>query len=207
MQGHWGRAEATGRADRHPNEVPQGSGCNVRMRLWPRLLPTTFIACYPRWWPPVHSGPLTCSGLSLPEWLGCGCSDSTGSGVHPGQGSLLIWARIRWPHSGHPGHAHLVLRLKTSVGTGCWLRCVGGGWGFPSSSASLAGDRSRLCWASTGLCQICIPPPFPPNTPSSPRWVVTSTPPRSHRTGSTSLKTPKGVKQPKTFRRQVPHDC
>ena len=30
---------------------------------------------------------------------GCGRSDSTGSGVPPGQGSRLIWARMGWLHS------------------------------------------------------------------------------------------------------------
>ena len=45
----------------------------------------------------------------VPAWsrsrsgLGCGCSDSTGAGVHPGQRSLLIWARTGRPHSAQVG--------------------------------------------------------------------------------------------------------
>ena len=34
---------------------PQWSGCNIRIRLWPRLLPAAFIAYGPRWSLPVHS--------------------------------------------------------------------------------------------------------------------------------------------------------
>ena len=42
---------------------------------------------------------------SIPSFLNgldCGPSDSPGSGVYPGHMSLLIWARIGWPHSDHP---------------------------------------------------------------------------------------------------------
>ena len=33
------------------------SGCNVRIGLWPRLLPASFVAHCPHWSLPVHSGP------------------------------------------------------------------------------------------------------------------------------------------------------
>ena len=54
---------------------PQWSGCSVRIRFWPHLLPATIIAYCPRWSPPAHSGPPMCSSLfsppdGNPDWGG-----------------------------------------------------------------------------------------------------------------------------------------
>ena len=80
-----------------------GSGC---------ACPTAFIAFRPRWRIQCIQVLWRVPALTFPEWLGYGRQDSTGSGVHAGQWSLL----------------HQVLYLLAPSWPS-WLRPVGGGGG------------------------------------------------------------------------------
>ena len=76
--------------------------------------PAAVIAHCPLCSLPAHSGPLMSSGL-FPSLNGLGCDrwDSTGSGVHSGQRSLLFSVLSGWPHSASQVRRSAVLRLKT----------------------------------------------------------------------------------------------
>ena len=138
------------------------SGCNVRIRLWPRLprdchrlrsiLPThgASVECPANWcstMDPTPAGHISCPG-------------SIGLGVHAGQGSLppraAIVAGPIWPHLvGRCGG----LRLKSLVGTGLvkvtaqTTHSIEGGGGIPHAVHCRWGIRSLWRPLSTGHCR------------------------------------------------------
>ena len=134
-----------------------GSRGGLPPLLWPRLLPATSIACCPV----VAACSLRSADVFWPapslSGSGCGRSDSTGSGVHPGQRSRMIWARIAGPNSVHPRSGLcVVLGLEALLGV-----CLGGSLHTPRPPCNLPPSVRPVPphGGGGGSHEMTVPPP------------------------------------------------